>query len=211
MSVNVESMPGLTRRQALWLACKPKTCCYQAMVVPTGRDVWRISRTLNAPPWTYLVYFRSPQPRRDAFRLDRSDATYRLLLAKGVTRRTKAPAPCIFLLRARDGSHRCGLDTLRPMVCQTFPVDVIDGVVCVQSQPGCTCRAWAVTDMDTGVERQLVARQQREAEEYCAVVARWNALVDTAPPEAAIAFPNYCDFLLAAYDALPNEAEADEA
>jgi hypothetical protein len=199
-------MPALTRKQATWLACKAKTCCYAAFVVPSGRDVWRISRTLDAPPWTYLVYFSSPQPRRDAFGLDQSGRRYRLLFAKQASRRRKSPKPCIFLMRARDGVHRCGLGDLRPLGCKAFPAELVDGVVCMQPNTGCACRQWAVTDLEIAEELPILDARQRESEEYCMVVDAWNARVAAAPAGTTFDFADFCRYLLASYDALAGPA-----
>jgi hypothetical protein len=196
------SAPTLTRKQATWLACKAKSCCYAAFVVPSGRDVWRISRALDAPPWTYLVYFSPPQPRRDAFCLDQSGRRFRLLFAKRASRRTKRPKPCIFLMRARDGSHRCGLGDLRPLGCQAFPAELVDGVVCVQPATGCACRPWALTDMEVAEELLILEARQRESEEYCTLVDAWNARVAAAPAGTSFEFTDYCRYLLARYDEL---------
>ena len=203
--------PTLTRKEALWLTCQPKTCCYATVVVPSGRDVWRIARTLDAPPWSFLVYFRSPQPRRDAFLLDPAGPPLRLALAKRPGRRTKTPPPCTFLLRARDGVHRCGLGALRPLVCRTFPAELADGVLCLDPGLTCTCRRWALADVDLAEERALLAIRQAEAEEYWAVVADWNARVAAAPAGGCPDFFDYCAFLLAAYDALATGAVAEDA
>jgi Fe-S-cluster containining protein len=191
-----------TTKESLWRACKPKTCCHSAFVIPSGRDVWRISRMLEAPPWTFLVYFASPVPRRDAFRLTAGGPTFRLALAKGASKRTKTPPPCIFLLRTRQGHHRCGLGENRPSVCRSFPAELVDGVLTVRPDHGCTCRQWALPDMDIAAETGLVQTRQAEAEDYCRVVATWNARVAAAPPGTEFSFFDYCDGLLELYDAL---------
>ena len=194
--------PALTRKEAAWLACRQKTCCYTAFVVPSGRDVWRIARALDSPPWAFLVYFQAPAPRGDAFLLAPGGPAFRLALAKGATRRTKAPPPCIFLLHTRDGSHRCGLGALRPLTCRAFPVDLVSGVLCVQPDADCTCRHWALPDVDIAEETALVQARQADFAEYCAVVARWNARVAAAPPETPFTFFDYCTYLLSAYDSV---------
>jgi Fe-S-cluster containining protein len=202
--------PALTRKEAAWLACKPKTCCYAALVVPSGRDIWRIARALASPPWAFCVYFKAPSLRDDAFALDQSGTGFRLALAKGASRRTKTPPPCIFLLKTRDGAHRCGLGALRPQVCRIFPVEQVQGVVCLRPESGCTCRRWTLADADIGEETALLAQRDADFGEYCAVVARWNAQVAAAPPATSFTFFDYCTFLLAAYDALaaPDEGAA---
>jgi hypothetical protein len=187
-------------KEALWLACKPKTCCYAPLVIPTGRDVWRIARTLDVPPWSFLIYFQSREPRRDAFLLDRSGTQFRLALAKGRRRRTTSPPPCIFLMRTRRGFHRCGLGQLRPGVCRAFPSELVDGVLCLRPDTGCTCRAWSLSDVDIGVEVALVDQRQADAEEYCAVVERWNEGVDGS--DTGHDFVEYCAYLLDVYDGL---------
>lgn len=187
-------------KEAIWLACKRKTCCHTAVVIPTGRDVWRIARTLQAPPWSFLVYFPSPTPRRDAFLLDHSGMQFRLAFGKRLSRHTKTPPPCIFLMRTRQGHHRCGLGDLRPLVCKTFPCELADGVLAIGAETGCTCREWSLVDVNIDAETALIAERQADAEEYCAIVAAWNAQVRDTSADARFDFRDWCDFLLAAYD-----------
>lgn len=200
------------KKEAIWLACKPKTCCYTAIVVPTGRDVWRIARALDTPAWSFLKYFPSPTPRRDAFILDHSGRQFRLALAKQPTRRKKTPGPCTFLLRTRNGYHRCGLGNLRPQVCKSFPSDLAAGILCVRNDLGCTCRTWALADVDIAEERALVEAREEEAAEYHAIVAHWNAQVASTPSDETFSFVDYCAFIMDAYDEIASEtlAEASE-
>ncbi len=195
----------VSRKEQIWLACKPKTCCYVATVIPTGRDVWRISRALDAPPWTFVTFFESPTARRDAFVLDASGRHFRLALAKQPSRRRKTPAPCIFLMKTNNGLHRCGLGALRPMSCQAFPSEMSAGGIVGVNGLGCTCRSWNLTDVDIDVERALVGNRLRDADEYAEVVGRWNDRVAAEAPPKPIAFSSYCDYLLEAYDALGAE------
>jgi len=194
------SVATTSRKEAIWLGCKAKTCCHNGLVVPTGRDVWRISRTLDTPPWSFLQYFQSPTSRRDAFALDRSGRLFRLVLAKQPSRRTKTPSPCIFLMRTRDGDRRCGLGDLRPQVCKTFPVEVSNGILCVQPNHGCSCRSWSLVDVDMEEEQQLMEQRLSDAEEYHEVVEYWNAQVMDAPDEVQVDFVAFCEYLLQTYD-----------
>jgi hypothetical protein len=191
-----------TRKEGVWLACKQKTCCYSA-VIPTGQDVWRISRALDTPPWSFLVYFHSPQPRRDVFYLDRSGRGFRIALAKGTkSPRSKRPAPCIFLLKTRGAHHRCGLGDLRPTVCRSFPSELIDGVVCIRPDHGCQCREWTLADVDLSEEMDVLEERQSDVDVYCEIVGRWNARVKAAPEDITLDFTDYCTFVLQAYDQL---------
>jgi hypothetical protein len=198
--------PEPSRKEAIWLACKEKSCCYNAVVIPTGRDIWRIARSLDAPPWSFLIYFPSREPRRDAFSLDRSGRTFRLALAKGTTRRKKTPPPCIFLMRTRAGFHRCGLGDLRPAVCHVFPAETVDGILCVRPDAGCTCRPWSLADMDFGEEWERIETRQAEGEEYCRVVGRWNERVGAAAEGSSFTFLDFCTYLLETYDELQEVA-----
>jgi hypothetical protein len=47
-----------------------------------------------------------------------------------------------------------------------------------------------------------VEARQADAEEYCRVVAGWNARVAAAPDGARFDFLDYCTFLMERYDAL---------
>jgi Fe-S-cluster containining protein len=199
--------PQLTRKEAVWLACKQKTCCYAA-VIPTGGDVWRISRSLDTPPWSFLVYFHSPQLRRDAFLLDHSGRSFRIALAKGKKSRTAKPAPCVFLLKLRGGHHRCGLGDLRPNVCRSFPSEIVEGVVCIRPDHGCACREWTLADVDIAEELVVLDERQQDAALYCQVVESWNAHVLSTPPDTSLEFTDFCEYVLRAYDQLASEQEA---
>lgn len=199
------SAPVMTAKAATWLACKQKTCCHNTWVIPTGRDIWRIARALQTPPWTFLLYFQAADQRGDCFQLDHSGRQFRLALAKGRPWRKGAPTPCIFLLRTRDGAHRCGLGDLRPSACQAFPSELAGGVLRLRADAGCTCRAWTLADVDIAEEITLVKAREAAGNEYAAVVARWNARF-TGAPAAACTFQDYCAYLLAEYDQLADAA-----
>jgi Fe-S-cluster containining protein len=196
----------VTVREELWLRCREKQCCFGTVVVPTGRDVWRISRRWGAPPWSFLVYFETRVPRRDAFALDRSSRRFRLALAKHPEFRRDDRPGCAFLVRTRTGEHRCGLGELRPSGCRVFPLESREGVVGVQANHGCSCRAWSLADIDTSTERPLLEQRLAESEAYCAAVARWNVEVAALPEEEARHFPEYCEYLLEVYDSQRPEA-----
>ncbi len=202
-----------TRKEAVWLACAQKMCCYAA-VIPNGGDVWRIAHALETPPWSFLVYFQTSEPRPDAFLLDRSGRQFRLALAKGPRgRSSKRPAPCVFLLKTRHGQHRCGLGDLRPAVCHSFPTELVDGVLCVRPDHGCVCREWSLADVDMAEEIKVLEERQADAERYCQVVALWNRRVLDTPQDAEYDFTGFCTFVLDAYDKLaaPEAAGAELA
>ncbi len=93
-------------KEAVWLACKPKTCCYEAFVLVSGRDVGRIARALDASPSSFLVYFDSPEPDPDAFMLDGSGRLFQMALSKQPSKRRVTLPPCVFLVTTPHGGRR---------------------------------------------------------------------------------------------------------
>ncbi len=200
------SLP-ITQKEAVWLACKPKTCCYNRFVIVSGRDVWRISRALGTAPWSFLIYFLSQQPQPDSFIMDRSGRHFRLALTKQpASKRRKSSPPCIFLLKTRNGHHRCGLGDLRPQVCQTFPIEEISSVLCIPGETGCACRTWSLADVDLQEEAPSIRARQNDFIEYVDVVQHWNAQVAAAPEGQQFDFLGYCKYLLQAYDSIAEDA-----
>ena len=200
--------PATTNRETLWLTCKQKSCCYASLVVVTGRDVWRIASTLGTAPWTFLVYFGSPQPTPDSFMLDRSGRFFRLALAKGPSKRKKSPPPCMFLIKTRDGHHRCGLGEHRPQACLTFPLRSASGVVSVMPDTGCVCRSWSLGDVDVEEEKAGLKTRFDEYLEYCSLVEAWNQRVMELPDDAGLDFYQYCDFVMRSYESVEGVAES---
>lgn len=197
-------------KEALWLSCKAKTCCHTAIVIPSGRDVWRISRALDAPPWVFVRYFRTPQDRPDAFRLDHSNDKYRLALAKQEAGEAQQPPPCIFLTKTRQGDHRCGLGELRPAACRCFPSELVGGALQVRNDGGCTCRTWDLADVDLTEESAKVVARQEEAVEFHYIVSLWNSQIESLPADTAVQFVDFCEFILDAYDSLSADPDGNE-
>jgi hypothetical protein len=195
-------------RETLWLSCAAKTCCYTAAVIPTGTDVHRIARALDLPPPSFLVYFETSVPRRDAFALDRSARRFRWMLAKNPALSLDGRPGCGFLLRTRTGEHRCGLGDLRPVGCRVFPAMLRDGIVSVQPSPGCTCRPWSLADLDTAAERPGLEAGEADGERYGEVVSRWNEAVEREGAGRPRRFDEYCDYVLDAYDLMEAGAAA---
>jgi Fe-S-cluster containining protein len=202
------SQPALTTRETLWLTCKQKSCCYASLVVVTGRDVWRISRALGAAPWTFLLYFGSPQPMPDSFILDKSGRHYRLALAKGASKRKKLPPPCMFLIKTRDGHHRCGLGELRPQACRTFPLRSAAGMVSVMPDTGCVCRDWTLAEVDVEEEKAGLKARFDEYVEYSSLVETWNRGVMDLPDDDTVDFYQYCEFVMRSYSRAESDAES---
>ena len=192
---------GLTRKEEIWLACKQKSCCYAAFVVPNGRDIWRIARTLDSPPWAFLVYFPAQAPRRDAF--SPRPLGRHLLGGAGERRDTAHESATAVHLPAAHALRRAPLRPGRPATggVQELPLRTTG------RRPLYGCRHRLCLPLlvagRCGYRRGNRGRHRPPARsaEYCAVVARWNACVAAAPPATQFSFFDYCAFLLEAYDA----------
>lgn len=200
------SREPLSRKEEIWLACRQKTCCVKRLVTVTGRDVWRISRALNVDPWTFLLYFKAP-PGPDTFILGHDDVQYRLALADEPSNRRSTMKPCIFLMRTRGGHHRCGLGQLRPFSCRVFPAQVADGVLYATPDTVCTCRRWALSDMDIEQERIIMDEFDDAREEYTAVLDGWNEFVRSTPLEQTFSLVDFCTVLMTMYDGIAANPE----
>lgn len=191
----------LTYREGIWLACKLKTCCYERLVTVTGRDIWRITRALDVDPWSFLICFEAPAGP-ETFILGHDHVHYRLALADGSGRHLNRAKPCIFLMRTRRGHRRCGLGSLRPFSCRSFPVQLVDGELCVPQTTPCSCRDWILSEVDIEQERPLVHELEDAREEYTTMVARWNEHVLSTPADLSFDLIDFCSALMTAYDGI---------
>jgi hypothetical protein len=183
-----------TTKELLWLSCREKRCCHATRVIISGRDLWRIARTLDLAPWDFTLYCPAHPQAADAFQLEPGGPSYQVILAKRgpVTGRGAA---CAFLWKLTDGHAQCGLGSLRPMACQCYPSLLIEGALCVDST-SCSCRRWSLLDVDPAAERLQLDRMLAETASYAALVATWNRNL-----QQACTYQAYCSYLLAAYDA----------
>ena len=108
-------------RLTLWYAGALLTILVVISALSYSLLAWSLAQDVDRSLLTLAGIVRDA-PRGDAFALDRSERRYRLALAKRASR--KRQPPCTFLLRTRDGHHRCGLGELRPAACRAFPSDL---------------------------------------------------------------------------------------
>jgi Fe-S-cluster containining protein len=191
-------MGGHTRKEGLWLSCAAKSCCSYYTVYPSGADIWRIATTLQILPWEFTEPVPAEASAPDGFMLDATNCRFRAALRKQEWQGSGA-APCAFLLRLYDGAARCGLGDLRPAPCHTFPSFLVNNTLCLKNDGGCTCRRWALTDIDIDEERNGLVAEARDRRHYMEVVHDWNAFVQSAPKGETYEYPDFCRYLLDAY------------
>jgi Fe-S-cluster containining protein len=194
---------SISTREAIWLSCKPKTCCTVYTVFPTGQDLWRIATTLQVPPWSFSEAQTTEPTAPDAFQLDRSETRYRAVLRKGVPAmaRTGSPA-CVFLIYPHRGVARCALGDGRPLPCRSFPAVMTDGLVHPLNDGGCACRTWTLADLDVEGDAALLLEAARHREVYANVVANWNAYVAQVAEDQVLSYQDFCRYVLDTYTQL---------
>ena len=183
--------------EELWLRCATKRCCTLRTVLPTSADIWRIATSLQIAPESFLRPIPAHDHPESAFALDR---TGRLFHAALVRRSLKGgAAACVFLLQLGSQAARCGLGSLRPTTCQSFPATGSPGMVRVDDQHPCTCRAWTLADLDRAQISELLRQDTSERQGYHASILAWNAQVGAAPGERGFSFGDFCHFMMSTY------------
>ncbi len=180
-------------------ACDAR-CCSAYAVHLTGDDVRRLAEGTGLPPRAFVTWALQAERTATGFVLRPGGPSHDLLLAHA--RAGDPRQPCPFLRSETGGPPRCGVYAFRPRVCRRFPAvrvgagyGVRDGIVCA---PG----AWGDHEMARLSWRTAIAREEREAEAYAAVVAVWNERVERAGPgpgEGAPGLFDYLDYLGDAY------------
>jgi Fe-S-cluster containining protein len=183
-------------KELLWLSCKEKQCCSFYTVMPTGFDIWRISQAMQLPPSAFTLYADAPADAEDGFALDASDKRYQVILAKRPSPAQNDSA-CVFLWRLPDGHAQCGLGRLRPSVCRTYPYMLADGILCVGDCSGCSCRTWALANVDSEDETRQLHTLECERREYREIVQTWNELVHQGNEQYH--YLEFCDYLVNSY------------
>lgn len=181
--------------ELLWLCCAAKRCCSVRTVLPTGADIWRIATALDVPPQSFLRPVAAQSAVEGAFLLGPERQPFHAALARRVVK--SRPAACVFLVQLGEHAARCGLDGLRPLPCHAFPA-VGDGqIVRVSDEQPCSCRTWALADLDRPHIAAVLHQEQGEREAYHEVIRAWNARI--AEHAAPCSFADFCDYLLDAY------------
>ncbi len=189
-----------------WLGCREKSCCHNTKVIISGRDMWRISETLELMPWYFTRYTEAVEGAPDGFQLEAGGQLYQVVLAKQGEVGPRG-APCVFLWKLADGHAQCGLGGLRPLPCLVYPSMLVDGLLQVESG-ACTCRRWTLADVEQEQEESLLAQMLDEATEYSDVVAGWNAQLEAGKP--ARTFTDFCKYILGEYRGPEKEHEGGQ-
>lgn len=181
--------------------CAACGACCRAYIVPVcGHDVWRICRGQHLSPEQFLIPCPQEQPEGDGFRLEREGKTYALALDK--QGRLVKTQPCVFLVDLPGGGGKCGIYADRPIVCQTYPMSLMQGVVFERTKTQCPPGSWSPHAPKDPVWRTRLQRLHLRYDVYAEVVARWNARVELDTTGAVLTFFEYFGYVLNVYDRL---------
>jgi len=157
--------------------CATARCCVVFDPELTGADVHRLVRGLGLAPADFarLCPVRADQAEGMGVVFD-DDCMWELRLL-----RTALPVGdggglrCGFLVSLGPGVSRCGVYTMRPMVCRTFPTDLTVLGVMVGNPPAiCPPDAWSQARADLVGLAALHHVAAAERALHVAFVERWN-------------------------------------
>jgi Fe-S-cluster containining protein len=176
-----------------------KGCCRNYLVTVTGYDMWVIANGLNMAPEQFIVTVPQKSTNSAGFLLEPSgELTFDIALDKQDVEVDNKP--CVFWIEFEGGVGRCGIYTLRPYVCQTYPATFVDSTQVVRREDVlCAEDAWRDGILQKPVWRERVMRQFVEHEIYGLAVSRWNFHVQHASQPGRITPLGYYAFLMNYY------------
>lgn len=175
-------------------------CCRMYRVTVTGYDAWVIASGLNMAPEQFLVSVPQGAPNGYGFLLDGSGSKYEIALDK--QRVESEAAPCVFWLELPGGIGRCGIYSLRPFVCQTYPAYFPAGNVVRREDVLCPDDAWRDGVLARPLWRDRLLRMQVEFDIYGLAVARWNYHVQHTAQHTPVSVLSYYTYLMNYYTRL---------
>lgn len=175
-------------------------CCRRHTVNVGGYDAWAIARGLELSPLEFVVAVERDGPDAGGFLLAAGGPHHELALAKRPT--GEAYEPCLFVLAMPDGSDRCGIYGLRPLVCRAYPAYTRSGLVGRRDDVLCPDEAWRDGALGAPGWYATLARHHVEHDIYELAVARWNYALIQCGPGATPTLAAYLAFVMAFYDGL---------
>ncbi|HYP40167.1 MAG TPA: YkgJ family cysteine cluster protein [Chloroflexia bacterium] len=184
-------------------------CCRHYTVTVSGYDAWVIAKNLHMAPEQFLVTVPQHTPNARGFFLDKTGTTYDIALDKT---HGDAEAPCVFWLELPGGIGRCGIYSLRPMVCQTYPAFLTGDVVGRRDDVLCADDAWRDGILQKPVWRERLYKMQVDFEIYGLAIARWNYHVLHTPHPEHISVLGFYTYLMNYYARIePVRAQMSES
>ena len=175
-----------------------RRCCSEYTVSVTGYDAWLLATVLHLPLDSFLVSIPGEAGNPRGFTLEPGGARYEIALDKvGEYRKGD---PCVFWIDLANGRGRCGIYSVRPLVCQTYPAYLDDDCVALREDVLCPPGAWQLAGLDLARLRGRLARLRMEQDVYAYVVDGWNRALERRGESRSLA--EYYAYLIDFYAAL---------
>lgn len=176
-------------------------CCKHYTVTVSGYDMWVISRGLNLAPEQFMVVVPQADQSNRGFVLDNSGNKYNIALDKRAS--SDLERPCTFWLELPGGIGRCGIYSLRPYVCRTYPANFAGSTI-VKRRKDVLCAPgdWRDGTLQKPIWREQLLRMHVEYDIYALAVSRWNYHVENTQNKQHIDPLGYYTFLMRYYGRL---------
>lgn len=140
-------------------------CCSRFVIIVTPYDVKKISEALKLDPLKFVdvqpAEFGSKYP---SFLL--RDGKHVLALDQKLGKRE-----CIFFMKI-NGIGRCGIHSIRPTICRTYPFELGEGLESVEEYV-CPKQYWPKGEKREEFIRNI-QKLEKEIEKYKEMVEEWN-------------------------------------
>lgn len=174
-------------------------CCRSYLVPVFGHDLYRLVKTRNLDPRSFIFICEQEEPDAAGFRLEFDGPTFGLALDK--KDKLEVSQPCTFLVEHADGTSQCGVYEDRPIACATYPMSRVMGRVSFMPTALCPPDAWEAEEPGNHQWAVGLRRLARYRDTYVEVVRRWNAWVDATPTRSRSA-EHFVAYTLQLYDRL---------
>jgi Fe-S-cluster containining protein len=145
----------------------------------------------------FLAFAGMEEKGKYDFILDSSEKAYCLVLS--MREQADGGRRCIFLMDLPSHEVRCGIYSIRPLACRTYPLALVNCEVLKKAWALCPSKAWDLNLLDLASWREDLSRSQMEYALYAFVVASWNEEKLKQPPLERLDFRPFLDFLIATY------------
>jgi len=160
--------PDCTRCQAF--------CCRRLDIHLSAADVARLAAALDVPGESFVELALVEGSSADSFLLSATGPEYELVLARRAGGAGETD-DCVFLLQLQDGSRRCGVHALRPLVCRCYPFFLEDMLLRVDADHLCPDDAFDSAQVEAAPQRIEIMRKVVERDVHRLLLDAWNRQV----------------------------------
>ncbi len=180
-------------------------CCSENLINVCGYDAWLIVRDLNVHLTDFIGLAELDEKSPGKFIIDDSGHTYCMVL--NMKELSDSSRRCIFALDLSNGVVRCGIYSIRPVGCRTYPMIFADEEVVIKPWAFCDKEVWDIKQIDKSYWEEELWRSDMEFSIYEFIVTVWNNTVMRNSGFKKIDFSVFFNFLFHIYFKLELERE----